>query len=184
MAILAAEPSPANAGEKQMACAELYGRYAAAMQAAAAHRLRTTPGTKVEPIDVVHEVWAHLLRPEIARQFRRSEPLWPWLKTVLHNRLHDMLRKEAPHRIPVDEGGMADVRGPAPEAGVVARDAVAALTDGLTGEQMDLLRLYFVEDLKATDVAERLQWDVGRVYREAHRIKHLLRQKNRRSEGP
>jgi RNA polymerase sigma factor (sigma-70 family) len=166
---------PASAEEKQQACAEIYRRYAPVMLRFARTALQSAPGTRVEPIDVVQETFAHLLRPEVAQRFLPSRPLWPWLRKVVLRKAIDLRRKEYRHRTPGNDRLMADLPARPAEPRLLDRDAVEALLRDLPPWQQTLCRLYYLEERDTEEVASSLGWDVPRVYREAHKLKALLR---------
>jgi len=166
--------------DMQQACAELYRRYEEALLRYAATALRTAPGTKLEAVDVVQETFAHLLKKGVCNQFDPARPLRPWLRGILFHKAHDLLRKDRHHQVALQVEGIVDGRADHPESLVVTRDTVEALMRDLSPDERKLCQLYYMEEKPAQVVAQDLGWDVARVYRVAHKLSHLLREKLRR----
>jgi len=179
MLILANKPERSSDVDRQSACTELYRRYRGAMERFAGSILKNrTVGTKLEPVDIVQEIFAHLLRPKVAGKYSASYPLLPWLLTVLSRKATDGLRKERRHQVTVsDEAAVEDHRVGLDEARVLNRDTVEVLLKGLSDDEKKFVKLYFMEDRKAEEVADRLGWELTAAYREAFRLKHLLKKR-------
>ena len=159
----------------RLACDALWRRHSERMLRCAAAELREQNGKKLQPLDVVQEVFACLLRPETAGRFRRERALLPWLKRVVRNRARDMLRKERRHGERLKKLGARAARALVSRDDPGAREALESTLEGLAEAEQTLFRQRFLENKSPKEVAAELGRPVTWVYACLHRLRAKMR---------
>src|SRR5437764_610345 len=86
MEVLATEgDSPDEVSMRKDACAELWRRYNQVMTSWAISELQRNPGSTIQALDIVQDVFAKMLHAAVSRKFSRDRQLKPWLYRVVMN---------------------------------------------------------------------------------------------------
>jgi len=160
-------PDPAS---KNAALTELLSRHHPAMLRTATALLAERSGHSLQPEDVVQQAIAEVLLEKL-HLFDTTRPFPPWLVVVVRNVGRDLLRDEHPH---AQLGEQAPAAAEEDDLASI-HEQVEQLLATVSEAERRLLRLFYLEELSAQEVAGHLGVGAQQVYRKLHRIRLRLR---------
>jgi len=178
------------------AAGRLVERLSEKLLALAMVRLGAVLRRRVDPEDLVQEMWIEAFRSLHTFDTSRGTPFASWLATILRRILHRIHERE--RRLPMasTSGYLPDCSDLAPEISAAiaspsrqahrdeSLERLVAAVEKLPPDQRELVELYWFEDLPAAEVAERTGRSRQAVYMVVSRANRVLAAAMRGLDGP
>ncbi len=152
---------------------ELFGRYATAL----ARAVRTHLAADDEVRDVVQQTFLQLHRSR--RDYRRGQPVRPWLYTIAFNLCRDRWRGRARHRETSLDGAPETAAPDSPADALEAKrraERLRAALAQLSDDQRWVVEMHWFAEMPLPDVAASLGISTSAAKVRAHRAYGRLRE--------